>query len=160
FARASKMMDAFVSHRGWDEVVARDAAFDAVTRADVIRVAKQYLGDDRIVIYRRKGKPEVAKIEKPEITPVPIDPSRQSEFATNVASMPTRALEREWVEEGRHYRRTELPSGTLIAAKNPRNDLFSLTYTADRGYRKEPLLCYALDLLELSGSQKLSAEEL
>jgi predicted Zn-dependent peptidase len=160
FARASRMMDAFVSHRGWDEIVGRDAAFDAVTRADVMRVAKAYLGDDRLVVYRRKGKPDVAKIEKPEITPVPIDPSRQSEFATNVASMPTKPLQPEWVEEGRHYSHTEIPSGQVIAAKNPRNDLFTLSYTADRGYRKEPLLCYALDLLELSGTKKMSAEEL
>jgi predicted Zn-dependent peptidase len=160
FARASRMMDAFISHRGWDAIVARDEAFDAVTRADVMRVAKAYLGDDRLVLFRRKGKPDVAKIDKPEITPVPIDPSRQSEFATHVASMPTKPLQPEWVEEGRHYSHTEIPSGQLIAAKNPRNDLFSLSYTADRGYRKEPLLCYALDLLELSGTKNMSAEEL
>jgi predicted Zn-dependent peptidase len=160
FVRASKMMDAFITHQSWADAIERDERFDAVTRQDVIRVANKYLNKDFLLLYRRRGKPEVTKIEKPKITPVPIDPARRSEFAASVVAMPTRELQPEWVSEGTHYTHDETPAGRLIAAKNPRNDLFTLTFTMDRGYRKEPLLCYALDVMELAGTKTLSAEQL
>ena len=48
----------------------------------------------------------------------------------------------------------------LIVAKNERNDLFSLSYNFDRGYRKAELLCVAYELLERSGAGETSAEDL
>ncbi|MBC8071395.1 MAG: insulinase family protein, partial [Deltaproteobacteria bacterium] len=158
-ARANEMMDAFVTHQQWDDVVARDARFAAVTKADVVRVANAYLGDDRVVVVRREGKPEVAKIDKPKITPVKIDPSRKSAFGKRIEAMPAAQLEPQWAVEGRDYAHRKLPAGDLIASRNVRNDLFTLEYRFDRGYRKEPLLCYALDLLELSGAKDRSAEQ-
>lgn len=159
FARANEMMEAFITHRQWDDVVAREKAFAAVTKADVVRVAKQYLGDDRVVVVRKKGSPEIPKIDKPKITPVKIDPSRKSAFAKKVEAIPAAQLEPEWAEEGKHYSHRKLPAGDLIASHNERNDLFTLEYQFERGYRKEPLLCYALDLLELSGAKDKSAEQ-
>lgn len=151
-ARASEMVSAFVNHRQWKDVVADEAAFAKVTRDDVIRVAKKYLVEGRVVVARKEGKPDIPKIDKPEITPVKIDPSRNSKFATKVAGIAATKLEPQWAVEGEHYERLEIAAGDLLVAKNSRNDLFSLEYRFERGYRKEPLLCYALDLLELSGA--------
>ncbi|MEM6991029.1 MAG: pitrilysin family protein, partial [Myxococcota bacterium] len=158
--RASRMMSSFVTHRSWDQVLAADKGFDTVTRADIIRVANKYLGDNYVALHRKKGEHEVTKIEKPTITPVEIDPSRNSKFITDLMAMKTPALQPEWVVEGKHYAHGKLASGPMIAAKNTRNDTFSITYRMDRGYRKEPLLCYALDLFEISGGAGLSAEAL
>jgi predicted Zn-dependent peptidase len=157
-ARASVMTGAFAGHREWSDLLAREAAFEKVTRDDVIRVAKKYLGPDLVVVARREGKPDIPKIDKPEITPVPIDPTRTSAFAKRVIAMPAPQLEPQWAVEGTHYVRTKLPAGDMLSSKNTRNDLFSVTYVAERGFRKEPLLCYALDLLELSGSGELDAD--
>ncbi|HET6585105.1 MAG TPA: insulinase family protein [Nannocystaceae bacterium] len=158
WARASEMMDAFTTHREWSDMVERDAKFQEVTRQDLVRVANQYLKDDRVVVYRRKGKVETPKIPKPTITPVKIDPSRKSAFGKKIEAMPARTLEPQWAVEGEHYSHGKLPAGDLIAAKNERNDLFSLSYQFKRGYRKEPLLCFALELLELSGAGDQDAE--
>jgi predicted Zn-dependent peptidase len=160
WARASRMMDAFIEHRSWQEVLARDEAFDRVTRDDVIRVAKKYLGDDKVVIHRRQGKVETPKLDKPKITPVKIDPSRKSEFARRVERMKAPQLQPLWAEEGVHYQHVKVPAGQLIASRNERNDLFSVKYMVDRGYDKEPLLCYALDLFAVSGAGTQSAEAL
>ncbi|MBL4684785.1 MAG: insulinase family protein, partial [Nannocystaceae bacterium] len=158
--RASRMMSSFVTHRSWDAVLAADKAFDAVSRADIIGVANKYLGDNFVAVHRKKGAHTIAKIEKPTITPVEIDPSRESPFITELMAMKTPLMTPEWVVEGQHYAHKKLRTGTMIAAKNTRNDTFSVTYRMDRGYRKEPLLCYALDLFEISGGAGLSAEKL
>jgi predicted Zn-dependent peptidase len=159
-ARTGRMMGAFIEHRDWKDVVEHDRRYQEVTRADVIRVAKQYLGGDYVVVAKRKGKPEIPKLDKPTITPVEIDAARKSEFSKTVETMPVAELQPEWVKEGEHYVRRTLPAGDLIAAKNERNDLFSLTYSQERGYRKAPYLCYALELLELSGAGDDDAEAL
>lgn len=158
--RAGRMMSSFVTHRAWSDVVEADDLFDAVTREDVVRVAKKYLGKNYVALLRKKGEHETAKIDKPQITPVEIDPSRQSPFIAGILAMKTPSLQPEWVVEGTHYEHAKLPTGTLIAAKNTRNDTFSITYRMDRGYRKEPLLCYALDLFEISGGAGMNAEAL
>lgn len=159
-SRASRMMDAFISHQSWQDEVAVADAVASVTREDVVRVANKYLGEGTVVVFKRKGQPKLPKLGKPAITPVEIDPSRKSPFTQGIEAMPTPDLVPVWAEEGTHYERRTLPSGALIAVKNPRNDLFSVTIQMKRGYRKEPLLCYALDLFELSGRGDTSAADL
>lgn len=159
-ARASRMMDAFITHQAWQDEVAMEDAVAAVTREDVMRVANTYLGEGTVVVFKRKGQPKLPKLSKPAITPVEIDPSRKSPFAKRIEAMKSPDLMPVWAEQGRHYERRTLPSGELIAVKNPRNDLFSVTIQMKRGYRKAPLLCYALDLFELSGRGETSAAEL
>ena len=157
-SRASRMMDAFVEHQSWSDVVALRGAVEAVTREDVVRVANTYLGDDRVVVYKRKGQPELPKLGKPAITPVAIDPSRKSPFAQRIEQMEAPELVPVWAKEGKHYARRSLASGELLAVQNPRNDLFSVTIQIKRGYRKEPLLCYALDVFDSSSAGSTSAE--
>ncbi|PRP95023.1 Protease 3 precursor [Enhygromyxa salina] len=160
WGRVARMLDAFIERRSWAEVLARDQRLRAVTREDVIRVAKTYLGDDYVVINRKQGAHTVPNIDKPKITPIDIDVSRQSPFAAEVLAMPATELEPQWLVEGEHYQHLELPAGPLIVAHNARNDLFSLQYRFDRGHRKAEMLCVALELLERSGSGPTSAEDL
>jgi len=150
--RASKMMEAFTERMDWADVVARDASYAAVTRNDVMRVANAYLGDAYVIVSRRQGQPEIPKLGKPAITPISIDAARRSAFAERIEALPAAALQPEWAVEGQHYVHRKLESGPLIAVQNRRNDLFALTYEFTRGYAKEPLLCIALELLEVSGA--------
>lgn len=46
----------------------------------------------------------------------------------------------------------------MIAVVNHRNDLFHIEYEFNRGYRRDRMLCFALDLLEQSGTGDHSAE--
>ncbi|MCB9702918.1 MAG: insulinase family protein [Myxococcales bacterium] len=158
--RVSKMLDAFISRREWGELLERDRRLRKVTRDDVIRVANKYLGDDRVVVYRRRGKPELPKIDKPKITPITSDTTRESPFAQKVEAMPTTPLEPEWLVEGEHYERRTLPAGPLVAVRNPRNDLFQVFLEFERGERKERLLCHAFTALDLAGYEGKPAEAL
>ncbi|WP_199350994.1 M16 family metallopeptidase [Haliangium ochraceum] len=151
WARVAKMTEAFVNHTPWSQAADRSERIKAVTREDVIAVANTYLGDAYVAVYREKGEFTPPKITKPQITPVAIDPERQSAFAAEILAMPASELEPEWLVEGEHYTRTKLPSGTLIAAPNRANELFTLSYEFDFGYQQRPLLCLALELMEQSG---------
>lgn len=159
-ARVNKMAGAFWNHTPWSDAARRSARLRAVSKDDVVRVANQYLGDNFLVIKRTKGEHSPPKIDKPKITKIDIDPARKSAFAGSVAAMPATELEPEWLQAGTHYQRMTLPAGELLYAHNKVNDLFTVDYIFEVGRRKLPLLCFALDLLERSGTDQLSATAL
>jgi predicted Zn-dependent peptidase len=158
--RVYKMMESFIYRQPWPKMLERDDRLRKVTREDIIRAANAYLGPGFSVVYRRAGKPEVAKIDKPKITPITVDPSRKSKFGAQIEAMKAPELTPEWLVEGNHYTRLTTPGGELLGVVNKRNDLFSLQLRFDRGSRRDPLLCHAFELLEQSGAADMSAEAL
>ena len=157
-ARVAFMADSFVRLEPWAEAEGRLDRLRKVTKDDVLRVANKYLGPDRVIAYRRNGKPVIPSITKPGFTKVDIDQSRESAFARRVLAMPVSPIEPRWLQEGRDYELASLPAGKLYASRNPFNDLFSLTFVFDRGQRQQRDLCAALSLLDLSGAGGMSAD--
>lgn len=155
WSRVAKMTEAYVHHTPWQDAALRSQRLRQVTREDVIAVARKYLTGNYVALYRHKGDHTPPKMSKPQITPVPIDPSRQSGFAAEVLAMPAPALEPMWLAEGTHYARRALPAGDLVAAPNTTSELFSLVYRFDFGHRQQPLVCFALELLQRSGTDEL-----
>ena len=158
--RVSWIADAYLARRPWREHLGLTAAMRRVTREDILRVAATYLGDDHVVVLRRRGRHDPPKMPKPIITPVAIDPARVSPFAAEILARAAADPEPVWLVEGRDYTRQDLPSGRLICAPNARSDLFALTLRWDLGTRARPLLGYALELLQQSGAGDLDAEAL
>ncbi|MEK7388531.1 MAG: insulinase family protein [Elusimicrobiota bacterium] len=158
-SRAALMTSSYISAEPWERTVARLDRMRQITKADIVRAANAYLGNDRVTVYRRDGKPEIPKISKPSLTRVSIDPSRESPFLKELLAIRTAPLEPRWLVAGRDYQITPIESGRLYSAKNPYNDLFSLSFHFERGYRHENELCAALSLLDLSGAGPWSADE-
>jgi predicted Zn-dependent peptidase len=158
--RAERIAEAYADHVAWPVASSHLGAMRRVTRADIMRVARKYLGADHVVVRREHGEFRPPRIEKPAITPIAIDLQRESPLAREVKAMAAPPLEPEWLVEGRHYERIELPAGPMIAARNRRHDLFDVTYSFDLGARRRRLLCVALDLLDRSGDAEMSAAAL
>lgn len=158
-ARAALMDASFVSYEPWERTVGRLDRLRAVTKDDVTRAANKYLGPDRIVVFRRVGKPEIPKIDKPGFTKLDIDPKRESPFLVQALAAPVKPIEPRWLTAGKDYQVSPVDGGRLYSAKNPYNDLFQLTVRFDRGWRSDRKLCKALELLELSGAGPYSADE-
>jgi predicted Zn-dependent peptidase len=159
-ARVGRMADAYIEHVPWAVAAARLDQMRKVTRDDVMRVAAKYLGKEYVAVRRVRGEFHPPKIEKPAITPVAIDTKRESPLAREVKAMPVEPLQPEWLVEGTHYERVALPAGTMIASRNRRHDLFTLTYRFDLGSKRRRLLCHALELLDRSGADGMSAADL
>ncbi len=158
-ARAAVMDASFISNEPWEREITRLDRLRGVTKEDVMRVARKYLGPDRIVVYRRNGKPEILKIDKPGFTHLDIDPARESTFMRQLLGIDVAPIEPRWLVRGKDYQIFPVEGGRLYAAKNPYNDLFSLTLRFERGWRQERRLCHALELLGLSGAGPYSADE-
>jgi predicted Zn-dependent peptidase len=159
-ARDGTLVESFVSIEPWERAVGRLDRLRRVTKDDVVRVARKYLGEDRVVVYRRNAKPEIPRMEKPNFTKLDIDPSRRSAFLNDVLAIPAPPIEPRWLVSGRDYQAAPVSGGRLYASKNPYNDLFTLTVREERGRKRERTMCEALDLLSLSGAGPYTADEL
>lgn len=157
-ARAGAMYSAFLQFDDWSSRSKRLERLRKVTKEDVVRVANAYLGEGRVVIYRRKGKPEIPSIKKPGFTPVSMDAARESKFLREVVTMPAVPIEPKWVVKGVDYVERRIPGGKLVWSKNPMNDLFALSVSFERGRRHERRLCAALELAEKAGGGDLPPE--
>lgn len=159
-SRVSKMANSFINGRDWKEVTKDQSRLRLVTREDIMRVANKYLTDAPLVAKRKRGDFKAEKVKKPSITPIKIDSSKESSFAKKMKARPVDKLSPQWLVEGEHFKRSELPSGPLVTVENERNDLFTIEYLFDSGRGNEPLLCYAFSLLERSGAGDKSPKAL
>ncbi len=157
--RVGVMAYSYLNFKEWKETVEDLDRLRRVTKEDVLRVAGKYLGQDRVVAYRRNAKPELPQMAKPEFTKIDIDVSRQSGFFAEVAEMPAKPIPPRWLKEGNDYVVRDMPWGRLYAGPNPVNDLFVLHFGIKFGEMHEPKLGPAMKLLSLAGAGDMSAEE-
>ena len=91
---------------------------EQLTKQDVVDVANKYFGDDYVAVYRVDAQ-HVVPVEKPQIDPVTIDPTRQSEFASQILAMQVEEIDPTF-EMDSDYRIIEFAPGVdLYYAPNP-----------------------------------------
>lgn len=158
--RASAIERAFIAGDDWKNVVDRIDQMRHVTRAQILAAANQYLTGNFLVVRKVKGVAPAAKITKPGITAVKVDPSRRGQFAQAILAEATTPIEPVALVAGRDYTRTQLVTGPLISVVNPRNGLFQLRFDFDYGRGDDRLLGLALEVMKVSGAGTRSAEQL
>ncbi|MDG1025476.1 MAG: insulinase family protein [Gammaproteobacteria bacterium] len=160
-ARVSMMRDSFIQGAEWDYHVAELDRMSELTKQDVVNVANKYFGNDYVAVYRVDGKNEIPEVEKPQIDPVNIDSSQQSEFAARILAMEYDEIEPTFVEADRDYRLIEFADGVqLYYAPNPLNDLFSFSINVEVGTEENEKLNLAAALMDVAGTTSRTNEEL
>jgi len=160
-ARVSMMRDSFIQGSEWDYHVAELDRMGQLGKQDVVDVANKYFGDDYVAVYRIDGQNEIPEVEKPQIDPVNIDSSQQSEFAARILAMEYEEIEPTYVEADREYRIVEFADGVqLYYAPNPLNDLFSFSVNIEVGTEENEKLSLAAALMDVAGTTSRTNEEL
>ncbi|HBX37442.1 MAG TPA: hypothetical protein DEG76_09210, partial [Pseudohongiella sp.] len=161
-ARVTEMREAFLSHADWNTHIGEIRRLERVTKQDVIDVANRYFSEQNYVaVHRLDGPADIPEVEKPQIDPVNIDPSRQSEYAANILAMPYDEIEPRFLEAGTDYQVAEFaPNVPVYYAHNELNDLFTFSINIEVGTEQNELLSMASALLDKAGTVDYPAEEL
>ncbi|MEK7390266.1 MAG: insulinase family protein [Elusimicrobiota bacterium] len=157
--RVGTMVDSYIKGRDWRRNVEELQRLRGLSKEDIVRVARAYFGPDRTVVYRRQGEKKPSPIEKPDFTEVKIDPSRASTFAAELAAIPAPEQKPRWLKEGSDYVVKSFDWGKLYWAKNTLSDLFSLQLVIPGGFKADPRLRMAEQLLAASGADNESPAE-
>lgn len=161
-ARAFTLMSGFINGEDRKEQLAFIDEMEKISKDDLVRFAKEWYGDNYVVVYKRYGeKGAVEKVEKPPITPVPVNRDLQSEFANEFNEMKADEITPVFVDFEKEIQEEELNDGVeYYYMKNPTNELFSLNYIIDMGKNHDLGLPIAVNYLPYLGTDKFSPADL
>lgn len=160
-SRASDLMDAFTSELDWQKQVAYVEDLSKIKKADIVAFANKYLQDNYVVIYKRKGEDKnVVKVEKPTITPVETNASKQSDFVKMVNNMPSTAVKPVWLDYNKDIQKSSVGAAQVLYVQNKDNSIFRLRYRFDYGTWNDKKLAIAAQYLQFLGTPTMTAEDI
>jgi predicted Zn-dependent peptidase len=161
--RSTALMSAFIKNRGtkWDDDVADLDEQAKVGKDEIIKIANQYLGNNYVLLYKRKGEDKnIVKVDKPPITPVETNAGKQSEFVKKIEAMPVSDMTPQWLDFNTGIVRSKAGIADVLYVPNKENELFHLYYRLDMGNRNDKLLPLAAQYFQFLGTDRYSSEQI
>ncbi|MFC0877367.1 M16 family metallopeptidase [Saccharicrinis sp. FJH2] len=127
------------------------ARIKSITKADIQRIAKQYIGAGHMTVSIEVGTPKKDKLKKPDIKPIVQPKGKTSAYAEYLKAIPVKPVPEVYnnfsdVEVVNLYDKVK-----LYCSSNPMNDYFSITLKYGIGTKKMPKLKYATNLMNSAG---------
>ncbi len=160
--RAYAMMEAFTNEMPWEDAVSYLSRMDEITKEEVVAYANKTFDNNYVTVYKRTGTDStVAKVEKPQITPVSVNRDSISSFYADFQTWPTASLEPAFINYDEKIEKSSLKSDVEFAyIKNNSNELAKVIYVIDMGKNHDLDMALAVSYLDYLGTSKYSAEEI
>jgi len=160
--RAHAFVNAFTWDIPWEDSVNRLDRLSKITKKDIVDFARKNYSDNYVVVYKRTGEDKnVAKVQKPEITPVKINREDQSDFAKNIMERNVPEISPVFLNYAEDIEQFRIKNDIPVYYKeNTENDLFNLYYILDMGTDHQKKIGVAVDYLEYLGTSKYSPAKL
>jgi len=124
-----------------------------ITKQDIINVAQKYLNGNYLAFYSRIGSMKKEKLEKPGFKPVVSNTNATSTFAKKIEEMPTLPIKEKFIDFRNDVQFNRIKKGiNIYRVENPYNNIFTLKIKYGMGEYYHPLLKYACQLANLSGT--------
>ncbi|MFT6882683.1 MAG: zinc protease [Marinoscillum sp.] len=159
-SRANGMVMAFTNNMSWSDYIQEIEKMEAITKEDLVAFANANYKDNYVVVFKRNGEDEnQQKVDKPQITKVPLNRDSKSSFHEKIAATEVGKLTPSYVDYNKDVVKSNVNNVEVLSAFNKENELFELTYLFDFGQNADPKLSFAASYLEYIGNDMYSAEE-
>lgn len=161
--RADMLVEAFITGQNWSDFIMDVEEMSKFSKADVIKFANDYYGENYVAVYKRTGTDTaIQKVEKPQITPVSVNRDAESAFATEFSMLSASATATPvFLDYRKDISNFALKNGTKYSyIENKYNNTFNLYYIFDMGTNHDRKLGVALSYLPYLGAGKLTAAQL
>lgn len=151
YSNGSTLVGAFAYEINIDELQKYPELIKAVTKEDVIAMAKKYLDKPHLTIQSLQGTAKKDKIAKPSYKPLTPATGR-SEFAKAWMAQEIKVPEFKPIDFEKDIKRSEIAKGVnMFYVNNPQNDIFSLTIKYGAGTSDIRGLAHAVNLMNQAG---------
>lgn len=158
---AYMLLGSFVNGSEWKDEVNKVELQSKLTKQDIIDFSNKYFQDNYAVVYKKKGKRDDQKLEKPTITPISSNRDNESTFVADVKAREVKPIEPVFLDFSRDLDKLPVKNNLEILYKqNNTNPLFSLQYVFEMGNNHDKMLGTAFQYLNYLGTSKHSAEEI
>ena len=161
-ALASAYYNSFISRRSWAEEIQFLDEMRAVTKQELMAYANKTYGENYVLMYKRQGEDKsLAKVDKPNITPVHLNRGQQSPYFQEFISITADEIQPLFVDYKSEIKTKNLKNGLEVSyIENKTNDLFSLNVIFDMGSDHDRKLALAVAYLDYVGTDQLSPEQI
>ena len=158
---AYMLLNSFINTIPWKQQLEKIDVQSNITKQDIIDFCNQHFGDNYAVIYKREGKPDDPKIEKPTITPISTNRDEESAFLAGIKARIVNPIEPVFIDYEKDMSKSNLKSNIpLLYKQNKTNPIFSLIYVYEMGNNNDKALGTAFRYLNFLGTSKYTAEEI
>ncbi|MEC8422777.1 MAG: insulinase family protein, partial [Myxococcota bacterium] len=157
--RAARLVRAVAWERDLAAVYAWRAPLEAVTPEDVIRVARRYLGPDRVVLHRTRGAPPPTRVVRASAGARVMAEHAQSAFAAEIMAKPAPVSRVQVLREGTDFTVRQDDWGETVLAAGPTDGLSRLSLRVPFGTHHAATWAHAVHLLDQSGAGPRSRGE-
>ena len=158
---ARKLLNAFINDVPWKDEVERINVQSKLTKQDIVEFCNRYFQNNYAVVYKRQGKPDDKKIDKPSITPVSTNRDNESPFLAEIKARTTKPIEPVFLDYDKDMSKLSAKNNIpLLYKKNDKNPLFALFYVFEMGNNNDKALETAFTYLDYLGTSKHTAEEI
>ena len=160
-SRTYKMTDAFILDQDWEKVVNKYQRMNDVTKQDIIDFTKKYFSNNYIVVNKLTGESNSIKVEKPQISTLPINRDTSSLFAAKFNSIKSSRLTPVYNDYSKEITKKDLSSNIpLYYVNNTSNEVFTLSYILDMGEFSDLEMSLAIKYLQYLGTDQYSSSEI
>ena len=160
YARASNMVTAYTNEMEWADYISELEEMESITKEEITSFAKEKYGENYAVVYKRNGEdPDKQRVEKPQITKVPLNRDEKSQFHVEIAGFKSPELDPVFLDYEQDINKATMKEGIEVLSRiNEENELFNLYYLLDIGSNNNPKLNIAVEYLQFLGTEDLSPE--
>lgn len=158
--KTNMLASAYGRYQSIDDLLLYPKHLMGITRADVIRVAQKYYGDNYLAFYSKMGFPKKEKIEKPGFKPLIVNTTSNSEYASKFNSIPETDQAPKFISFEKDIKHIVVSDGLEVyCVKNPANDIFTLKMKFKIGSKNKPDLKYAADIMNFAAPDGMTLDE-
>lgn len=160
-SRARIMMSLYSQGKSWEDYLQEVSGIDALTKEDVVRVARKYFSENYLCVTKTTGKYPKDNLTKPDFSPiVPKNSEASSEYAKQLEQLPVQEVKPRFIDFQKDVETVSLtPLATLYATANPVTDIFTLNLVYQVGTLEQPKLMHLANYLQFLGTDSLSFNE-
>jgi len=158
---ASLFLDLEQRDMTYHDYLAETERIKNITKDEIVAVANKYFGNDYLDIRSKMGFPAKDKVDKPNWKPIEAkNTEAKSEFAKMIEAEVVPEVTPQVIEFGKDVELTTTDNGlNIFSAKNPYNDIFTLSIEYNYGTLDDPDLERAVYYWSMQGTDKKSFEE-
>lgn len=151
---AYQLYQHFISENDWTKTVNYSKDLEKVTKADIVAYANTVFGDNYLALHSKMGSTKKDKIEKPVRDAVVSKSTEKSEYYQSFLKIEEQPLAPVFIDFNKDITTSTLDQkGVFIQNKNPKNDVFELTYRWDIGTYNKPSIAYLASYLDRVGTE-------
>ena len=161
-ARASMLSNAFQNNIPWNEAAVSIDSYAKITKADIVKFAnKHFKSNNYVIVYKRQGTPnDIAKVEKPSITPIEINRDAESDFLKKVKANKPTPLQPVFVDFNQAITFDYYNGCPIYYVQNKENKTFSLVFRFSAGELNNLRFPIAMDYVDYLGTATTSPEKI